>query len=64
LLDARRERLARAGVFEDPREPVDRLVARDLVEDFFEAERLLFVSPLSRRILFTVLAATSSARPP
>ena len=69
LLDARRERLARAVVFEDRRDPVDELVARDfleleVVEDFFEAERLLFVSPFSPRILFTVRAATSSARPP
>ena len=69
LLGARRERLPRAGVFEDRRDPVDGLVARDfleleLVEDFFEADRLLFVSPFSRRILFTARAATSSARPP
>jgi hypothetical protein len=35
-----------------------------LVEDFFEPDRLVFVSPFSRRILFTVRAATSSARPP
>jgi hypothetical protein len=35
-----------------------------LVEDFFEPDRLVFVSPSSRRILFTVRAATSSARPP
>jgi len=44
-------------------------VARDLVElalvvDFFGPERWDFVSPFSRRILFTVRAATSSARPP
>jgi len=66
LLDARRERPVRAGDFED-RGQRD-FVARDLVElallvDFFEAERWDFVSPFSRRILFTVRAATSSARP-
>ena len=33
------------------------------VDDFFEPDRRLFVSPFSRRILFTVRAATSSARP-
>jgi hypothetical protein len=86
LLEARRERPARAGVFEDrldrlvdlwraARDLAERdLVARDLgardlleldrVEDFFEPDRWLFVSPFSRRILFTVRAATSSARPP
>src|ERR1700694_1844664 len=35
-----------------------------LVEDFFELDRWLLVSPFSRRILFTVRAATSSARAP
>ena len=83
MLDARRERRARAGVFEDrlvdPCAPLRDLVERDFVardlgardlveldrvEDFFERDRWLFVSPFSRRILFTVLAATSSARPP
>ena len=57
------------------RDRVERdLVARDfatrdllelaLLEDFFEPDRWDFVSPFSRRILFTVRAATSSARPP
>jgi hypothetical protein len=36
----------------------------DLVEDFLERARWLLVSPFSRRILLTVRAATSSARPP
>jgi hypothetical protein len=50
------------------------LVARDLagrdllelalVDDFLAPDRLVFVSPVSLRILFTVRAATSSARPP
>jgi len=40
------------------------LLALALVEDFFEPDRWAFVSPFSRRILFTVRAATSSARPP
>jgi hypothetical protein len=35
-----------------------------LVDDFFDLDRWVFVSPFSRRILFTVRAATSSARPP
>ena len=35
-----------------------------LVEDFVEPDRWDFASPFSRRILFTVRAATSSARPP
>jgi hypothetical protein len=35
-----------------------------LVDDFFEPDRWVFDSPFSRRILFTVRAATSSARPP
>jgi hypothetical protein len=79
LPDARRDRLVedlRARV----REVVERdFVARDfvapdfatrdllelaLVDDFFEPDRWVFVSPFSRRILFTVRAATSSARPP
>ena len=60
----RRERLA--DFFEPVRERVDR--------DFVERERLAverpfldrwdLVSPFSRRILLTVRAATSSARPP
>jgi len=44
------------------------VVERDLrverLEDFFAPDRFDFVSPFSRRILFTVRAATSSARPP
>ena len=40
------------------------LVELVLVEDFFEPDLLVFASPFSRRILFTVRAATSSARPP
>jgi hypothetical protein len=36
----------------------------DRLEDPFELARFDFVSPFSRRILFTVRAATSSARPP
>jgi hypothetical protein len=44
-------------------------VARDLpelalVEDFFGPDRRVLISPFSRRILLTVRAATSSARPP
>jgi hypothetical protein len=35
-----------------------------LVDDFFDLDRWVFVSPFSRRILFTVRAVTSSARPP
>jgi len=35
-----------------------------LLEDFVEPDRWDFASPFSRRILFTVRAATSSARPP
>jgi hypothetical protein len=37
---------------------------RDRLEDPFELARFDLVSPFSRRILFTVRAATSSARPP
>ena len=69
LPDARRERPVRA------RDLVEReLVARDfavrdlleltLVDGFFEPDRVVLVSPFSRRILFTVRAATSSARAP
>jgi hypothetical protein len=36
----------------------------DRLEDPFELARFDLVSPFSRRILFTVGAATSSARPP
>jgi hypothetical protein len=61
----------RAADFEERgEERLDRLLedlrARvlDRVEDFFEPDRLDFVSPFSRRILLTVRAATSSARPP
>jgi hypothetical protein len=71
LLDARRDRLARAGDFDDRgADRLDRLAddfrarVRERVEDFFELDPWLFVSPFSRRILFTVRAATSSARPP
>jgi len=46
----------------------DRLVEavdRDLVDrDLLALDRFDLVSPFSARILFTVLAATSSARPP
>jgi len=64
---------------EDRRARVRDRVGRDFVErdfaarvllepallgDFFEPDRWDFVSPFSRRILFTVRAATSSARPP
>ena len=62
----------RAGDLRDRvRERVDRdFVERDLVEldplevFFFPPDRCDLVSPFSRRILFTVRAATSSARPP
>ena len=67
--DDRRDRLV-----EDLRAPVPDVVERDfvardllelaLVEDFFELDRCALVSPFSRRILFTVRAATSSARAP
>jgi hypothetical protein len=40
------------------------LLEADLVEAFFERDRWVLVSPFSRRILLTVRAATSSARPP
>jgi hypothetical protein len=40
------------------------VVERDVLEDFFEPDRRAFVSPFSARILLTVRAATSSARPP
>src|SRR2546423_10701986 len=39
-------------------------VERDVLEDFFAADRRDLVSPFSRRILLTVRAATSSARRP
>jgi hypothetical protein len=39
-------------------------VERDVLEDFFEPDRRDLVSPFSARILLTVRAATSSARPP
>jgi hypothetical protein len=42
---------------------VDRLRAGRVADDVFEPDRFE-VSPFSRRILFTVRAATSSARPP
>src|SRR6059058_241998 len=71
--DLEAERVDRlAGDLRDRvREPVDRdLVERDLVEldrvavFFLPPDRCDLVSPFSRRILFTVRAATSSARPP
>jgi len=53
------------------RDPVDRdFVVRDLLAldrlatFFFPLDRCDLVSPFSRRTLFTVRAATSSARPP
>jgi hypothetical protein len=61
LVDDLRERV---------RDPVERdfvergLLEVDLVEAFFARDPWLFVSPFSRRILLTVRAATSSARPP
>ena len=68
----RDELLARDAVLRDLRDEVDRerlvlerrerLDADPLDEDFFL--RWALVSPFSRRILFTVRAATSSARPP
>jgi hypothetical protein len=75
LLDARRERLPAgedrperlvAVLCGRVRDFVERdFVVRDLlIEDFFDRDRWLFVSPFSRRILFTVRAATSSARRP
>jgi hypothetical protein len=70
LLEARRERLARAGDFDERRDLAGRdFDARDLrglavVDDFFDLARWALVSPFSRRILFTVRAATSSARAP
>ena len=39
-------------------------VDREVLEDFFARDRVDLVSPFSRRILLTVRAATSSARPP
>jgi hypothetical protein len=70
VLDARLERLVRAADLDDRRDFIARVFdARDLLEvvrvgDFFEPERWALVSPFSRRILFTVRAATSSARAP
>jgi hypothetical protein len=62
----------RAGVERDVRDRA--VVERDLVERallelgqadaFFDRERCDLVSPFLARILFTVRAATSSARPP
>jgi hypothetical protein len=57
---------------DDLRVLLDDLVARDfveldfldVVEAFFAPDRRDLVSPFSRRILFTVRAATSSARRP
>jgi hypothetical protein len=68
-LEARRERPVRARDFEDrgedrPDRVVDvlRVRVRDLVERDFVGRDLLEL--FSRRSLFTVRAATSSARPP
>ena len=59
--ETRRPRLALAGF----RDRVLELFDRDFVDpDLLELDRFDFVSPFSRRILFTVRAATSSARPP
>jgi hypothetical protein len=77
--DARLLAPAAAGFRDRVPEPFDRdFVERDLLElerledrfrldrleDPFELARFDLVSPSSRRILFTVRAATSSARPP
>jgi hypothetical protein len=61
-LGVRRDR--DADDFGDFARELDFDVARDRLADFFELERCDFVSPFSRRILFTVRAATSSARRP
>jgi hypothetical protein len=53
-----------ADDFGDFARELDFDVARDRLADFFELERRGLVSPFSRRILFTVRAATSSARRP
>jgi hypothetical protein len=59
--ETRRPWLAFAGFRDRVVEPFD----RDFVErDLLELDRFDFVSPFSLRILFTVRAATSSARPP
>jgi len=66
--EARRARLAAAGF--RVLEPLARdfagrdLLAVDRLRDLFDVDRCDLVSPFSLRILFTVLAATSSARPP
>src|SRR6267143_2869103 len=76
--DVRRPRLAAAGLRVGLAEPIDRdLVDRDLLEaerlgerfrldlaDRLALDRDDLASPFSLRILFTVRAATSSARPP
>jgi hypothetical protein len=62
VLDARRERLVRTGDFGDRRDFVARAFV--LTDDFFGRDRRALVSPFSRRILFTVRDATSSARAP
>lgn len=70
MVDDLRDRLRAAVDFDFVERAV---VERDLVErallelegdDFFDWEPLDLVSPFSRRILFTVRAATSSALPP
>jgi hypothetical protein len=50
--------------FELGRAPAERVDRDRLVLRFFPPARCDLVSPFSRRILFTVRAATSSARPP
>jgi hypothetical protein len=54
----------RVRVAVDFREPLRALVVRERVDDLVGRDRLVLVSPFSRRILFTVRAATSSARAP
>ena len=62
LDDPRRERgAADFRVFD--RERARDFVARERLADLVELDLCDLVSPLSRRILFTVRAATSSARP-
>jgi hypothetical protein len=62
LLEVRLERAVARDL--DALDVVERDLRVERLEDFFALDRLAFVSPFSRRILFTVRAATSSARPP